>query len=232
MNIGDRVEITCMITGEYHFQKQIGWMTQEMTIWKMEDAEGSIFVWKTTSSIGIDRTDARGHWFWEGAKKRDTVRIKATIKGVGEYKGEKQIELQRVKCLHIDHAPTEEEIREDIRKKQLESMLEGDILLRMKYSNAQEHYADCEVLKGSWDKVTCTIQVIVRNGRLKNSGTRGKHFNRYLFCPAQYADASYKWDAIPDRIVYRAVDEEHARKQMLKDDPEKANWICYTSLRK
>ena len=216
MQIGERVEISAEIVGEYSFQKHIGWKTEEFNIFKMVDPEGRVFVWKTTASIGIDREDARGHWYWEGASKRDTVRIKATVKGVGEYKGEKQIELSRVKCLHIDHAPTIEEIRENERARQLASMREGDILLRMRHSNWEDHYADCEILKGSYDRISGTIQVIVRAGRLKASGTRGKHYAGYQF---RAPDGS-------KCITYRAVDEDHAYRHMIKEYPEYAAWKC------
>lgn len=229
MNAGDRIEITCTLVGEYQYQRQFGWQTQWVSIYKMKDSEGRIFVWKTTSALGIDRQDKNGCWYFEGANKRDTVRIKATIKGFGEYKGEEQIELQRVKVQQIDHAPSEEQIREDIRKRQLESMQDGDILLRMRYSARQEHYADCEVLKGSFDEMDGTIQVIVRKGRLKASGVRGKHFLRYCFVPA--ADAGKSFNELSDYAIYSAVDKEHAFAHLLKDHPECTDWELWTIYR-
>lgn len=227
MKIGDRIQTQATLVGEFKFTKTFGWNTVETTIYKMEDAEGRIFVWKTTASLGIDSTDKRGHWVWDGVKRRDSFEFKATVKGVGEYKGEKQIELQRVKVLSIDHAPTVEEIRANKRQAQLDAMEEGDILYRCKWSAAQEHYADCEVLEGSYDKLDNTVQVIVPANRMKASGVRFKHFERFVFVPKGQVEERYP----KDFAVYRAVDEEHAYRHLLKDHPDCAAWVCKTAYR-
>ena len=52
---------------------------------------------------------------------------------------------------------------------------------RMKYKNYKEHYADCETVPSSYDKGTKSIEVIIPDGRMKNSGVRGHHFRGYQF---------------------------------------------------
>jgi len=227
MLVGDRIQMDVTLVGDFTFSKWFGWKEVETHIYKLEDAEGRVFVWKTTASLGMDSTDKRGNWVFDAVSRNDACTIKATIKGVGEYKGEKQIELQRVKVLSIVHAPTREEIRENKRKAQLEAMQEGDILYTTTYAQAKEHYADCEILAGSYDKRWRTIQVIVPKGRMVNSGVRFKKFSRYVLCPPAYANVERSAD-LPVYAVYRAVDEEHALLHHRKEHPEDADWVCYT----
>ena len=94
----------------------------------------------------------------------------------------------------------------------------------MPYRQYKEHYSDCETVIVSFDRHEdshgiChgdpTIKVIIRAGRLKNSGVRGKHF--YWF---KFEDGNGRV------LCYRAVCEENARKQMTKGHPEREDWEC------
>ena len=49
-------------------------------------------------------------------------------------------------------------------------------IIRMKYKAYKEHYSDCETVYDSYDKGNKSIEVIIPEGRMKNSGVRGKKF--------------------------------------------------------
>ena len=180
----------------------------------MKDAEGNILVWKTTSVLMT----------WDEAKqdndvisKGDTMLISGKVKEHSEYKGIKQTVLTRCKFSLVAHAPDPVEVK---REQQMQSLEDGDFIWKMPYRQYKEHYSDCETVAGSFDdyegKHHATIEVIIRKGRLKNSGVRGEHFKGFLF-------------QSPDRkngTVYRAVCEENAQKRLLKDHPDRADWEC------
>lgn len=52
--------------------------------------------------------------------------------------------------------------------------------IRMRYRDYKQHYADCGNL-GDYDKNSRTITVLVPDGRIKESGTRGQSFHYYEF---------------------------------------------------
>lgn len=54
-------------------------------------------------------------------------------------------------------------------------------VIRMKYKAYKEHYADCETVYDSYEKGSKSIEVIIPEGRIKNSGVRGKKFHYYEF---------------------------------------------------
>lgn len=190
-------------------------------IYTMKDAEGNILVWKTTSmmSIELDK-DAKqyGDQFYF-PHKGDQLRITGKVKEHGEYKGTQQTILTRCKYELIKAAPTKEEIEEQQRKAQLESLAEGDFIWKMPYKQYKEHYADCETVVGSYEFDEwkgSSIKVIIRAGRLKNSGVRGQHFSGFQFRTDEGM-----------LVCYRAVSEDNARKQMKKDFPNSdESWEC------
>lgn len=47
---------------------------------------------------------------------------------------------------------------------------------RMFYRMYKNHYADCETIPGSYDKATKSIEVVIPDGRMKKSGTRGQRY--------------------------------------------------------
>lgn len=53
--------------------------------------------------------------------------------------------------------------------------------IRMPYRAYKTSYPDCETLIGSYDKSNKTIVVCIPDGRMKNSGVRGKCFHWYTF---------------------------------------------------
>lgn len=86
---------------------------------------------------------------------------------------------------------------------------------RMLYRRYKSHYSDCDTVPDSYDKTTKSIDVFLPDGREKPSGVRGKHFRGYEFITDR-----------GNRVCYRAVCEENARKQMKKDFANSDNWEC------
>lgn len=80
---------------------------------------------------------------------------------------------------------------------------------RMHYGRYKKHYADCKTVKGSYDKNTKTVEVMIPDGRMKKSGVRGERYFVYdLYCineNGQYC-----------RSLYKAVCEENAMKRHVK----------------
>lgn len=52
---------------------------------------------------------------------------------------------------------------------------------KMLYRRYKQHFADCETVPGSYDPASKTIEVLLPEGRLKPSGTRGKRFHWLTF---------------------------------------------------
>lgn len=85
-NVGDRISAEVTLERKINVEvPAFGFGTQWMTIYTFSDHDGNKLVWKTSGSLGrcVDEGEA--------------ITIKGTIKKHGEYKGEKQTELQRVK---------------------------------------------------------------------------------------------------------------------------------------
>ena len=51
----------------------------------------------------------------------------------------------------------------------------------MLYRRYKQHYADCETVAGSYDKEHKTIKVLIPDGRMKPSGTRGHSYHYIEF---------------------------------------------------
>lgn len=218
MKIKDRIEMEATLKCEYKYEKAYGWNVQEHTIYIMEDAEGQQYKWDTTAHMCLDIYDEEGTWCPEFARVGDKVRIKGTVKDFAEYKGTPQVVLTRCKCIEIIcKAPTEEQIAEQKKQEQLDSLQEGDFIWEMPYRQYKKHYADCETVIGSYkcdEYEPARIKVIIRNGRLKASGVRGCHFSGYMLQNSK-----------GEQMVYRAVSEENALKRASKAYPDET-WEC------
>ena len=182
----------------------------------MTDAEGNSLVWKTTNDLML----------WDEKKeendmirKGDTMSITGTVKEHTDYKGVPQTVLTRCKFSLVSHAPTEDALNKAKAEQQMQTLEKGDFIWEMPYRQYKEHYSDCETISGSYNdhngEKHPTIAVIIRNGRLKNSGVRGKHYSGYEFIANDGTKA-----------VRRAVSEENARKRLEKDYPELNGWEC------
>jgi len=219
--IGKRIELSLTLVGKFQYMTSFGYRQIENTVYKMQDADGNILVWKTSSgNLGIESVNQRGDYVWDNVHKGDSFTCKATVKENGEYKGEPQTSLTRVKVLSISHVPTKQELDERKAQEQLDSLQGEDFIWRMPYKQYKEHYSDCETVAGSFDNGeqfhtrTSTIQVIIRQGRLVPSGTRGKFYSGYEFTNSRGG-----------KIVYRAVSEENALRRCEKEFPGES-WKC------
>jgi len=76
----------------------------------------------------------------------------------------------------------------------------------MPYRQYKQHYADCEIVNGSYDERNKTIEVIIPEGREKPSGVRGQRFSGYELWAQDSAGKAF-------HICYRAVSRENAMKQ-------------------
>ena len=201
--VGKRMELSLTLKKTFEFSTTFGYRPQTMYIYSFEDASGNVFVWKTATAIGMDKEvslkngDSRIEF--DFVHNGDSIIVKATIKEHSEYKGIEQTVLSRV--------PTKYEINEQRRIEQLETLAEGDFVWHMPYRQYKSHYADCETLANSYSREDVTIGVIIRNGRLVNSGVRGKHFGGYVFT----VDGKH--------VSYRAVSWENAEKRCRADFP-------------
>lgn len=84
-------------------------------------------------------------------------------------------------------------------------------IIRMKYKAYKEHYSDCETVYDSYDKGNKSIEVIIPEGRMKNSGVRGKKFYYYTF------EGVEKLTGRHARTTIKAVSVENARKYLAQD---------------
>lgn len=211
---GLRVSLEVTLVGEYEYEDTFGYYSTTKFIYTFKDSEGNTLVWKTGCVIGIDIGNDN-YCAFDPVYRGDRIKIKATVKELSEYKGEPQVVLTRVKVVSfLKRALTKEEKEEIKSKEQLATLKENDIIYEMPYRQYKERYADCETLAGSYNDEFGTIKVIVREGRLKPSGVRGKHFKGYEFT-----------DESGNKVVYRAVSEENALKRAQKDFPD-CNWKC------
>lgn len=192
-----------------------------------EDADGNIIVWKSTNMVeyindGSENPKRKGDL--EFVTKGSKVELTGTVKEHSMYKDQEQTAVTRCKFKLVERAKTDDEIRQEKLEAQLASIGEHDLVWEMYYRQYKAHYSDCETIIGSYDEHLdshgnatdhATIKVIIREGRLKNSGVRGQHFRGYEFTSDE-----------GKTVCYRAVSEENARKQMKKEFPNSDNWEC------
>lgn len=207
-----RVEMKVKLVGDYQYdrQKYAGYGYETVSIYKMTDDDGTIYVWKTTSWLAYND---------EPINRGSVIVIAASVKGQSEYNGEAQTELTRVKVKEvIEMGKSIEQIqaeREQARKakrdEQMASLKGEDFVWTMPYKQYKERYADCETVIDSFVRPrfgVSYIDVIIREGRLKPSGVRGKHFHSYRLA----------WEEEDGRHTgaFVAVDYEHAEAQFHK----------------
>lgn len=204
-----RVEMRVKLVGDYQYdrQKYASYGYETVSIYKMTDESDKVYVWKTTSWLALnDKPINRG----------SIIVITASIKGEAEYKGEKQIELTRVKVKEVIEVgktweqiqAEKEQTRKAKRAEQMASLKGNDFIWTMPYKQYKERYADCETVIDSFVRPrfgVSHIDVIIREGRLKASGVRGKHFHSYRLA----------WEEEDGRHTgaFVAVDYEHAEAQ-------------------
>lgn len=79
-------------------------------------------------------------------------------------------------------------------------------VIKMLYSGYKKSYSDCEIVPGTYDKATKTIDVIIPDGRMKKSGVRGKTY-KYM-----YFDGIENGTNRKVRVCVKSIDRDHAIK--------------------
>lgn len=203
-----RIKVTGVLTKDITFERPAyaGFGRMETVhIFKITGNDGTVYVWKTaTGCLGMEIEapyetrdnvyyhDEQKHVaiLWNGIDEGDTFTFTASVKGESTYKGEQQTEIQRVKVVEIIDQPKKRAAADKAARKQaqLDSIGENDLVWTMPYRQYKAHYSDCETIIDSYTEYEtdynreyspATIKVIIRDGRLKNSGVRGKHFSEY-----------------------------------------------------
>lgn len=213
--IGSKIEFTARLVGKFTFNTCFG----NQAIYKMVDVSDpeTVFVWKTSTGLYMDVVSEDGSVKPDGAFKNDVVTVKCTVKAFSEYKGEPQVEITRAKLINVVHAVTKAQLDAEKKEKQVASLGDGDRIIKMDYKRYKNHYSDCETVAGSfirYDNGLSDIEVIVRAGRMKNSGVRGQRYAGYEFT-----------NELGEKAVYRAVCESNATKRVNKENPGH-NWKC------
>ena len=178
-----RVDMKVKLVGEYQYdrKKYASYGYETVSIYKMTDESDKVYVWKTTSWLAYND---------EPINRGSVIVIAATVNGESEYNGEMQTELTRVKVKEViemgkswEQIQAErEQAREAKKAEQLASLKGEDFIWRMPYKQYKERYADCETVIDSFSRPrfgTASIEVIIREGRLKASGVRGRHFHSF-----------------------------------------------------
>lgn len=192
-----------------------------------EDEAGNTVVWKSTNIVetindGKDDPNRKGDVVF--IPTGSTVELTGTVKDHSIYKDAEQTVVTRCKFKLIERAKTQQEIQQEKTEAQQASIGENDIVWEMSYRQYKAHYSDCETVIGSYNDHTDshgnrhgdpTIKVIIREGRLKNSGTRGKHYSGFEFTGNDGT-----------KVVRRAISEETALKRLRKEYPNVENWEC------
>lgn len=226
--IGDRITADVKMVSIFEYKDyKFSYYGATRYIYTMRDDAGNVLVYKSGAYLAI-KTGDKDRWgnpVETGIRRGDKISISGMVKDHSEYKGTKQTVLQRVRVKAlVERQPTKQELEDKKREEQIASLADGDFRWRMPYKQYKEHYSDCEILAGSFDDgcdshgrkiAETTVEVIIRDGRLKNSGVRGKHFYGFEFRTDNGG-----------LVCYRAVSEENARKRMLKDYPESGSWEC------
>ena len=227
----EKIKVEVTMANIYKYEAPaFGYGYETRYIYTMQDEAGTVYVWKTTVHLserievkkgdGCEYDERDGKWYgYKPVNKGDRIIITASVKGQGEYKGQPQTELTRVKFVErtYDAAGERKEKKENKKVEQMDSIKDGDFIWEMPYKQFKEHYNDCETVIDSYDdhegRLPATIKVIIREGRLKASGVRGQHFSGYEFF---FIDT----DGKKARVCYRAVSEGNAMKRLLREFPK------------
>lgn len=196
-------EVKLVYETEYSRKAFSGYRDETVHVYKLSDGD-TMYVWKTTGFLKNETVvgDEVETYF---PKVGDILKIRATVKGVTEYKGKPQTEINRVKVVDVVLRYKDAKYAE-----QMESIKGKDFIwYRMPYKQYKQHYSDCETVVDSYrvyDNRPATIDVIIREGRLKASGVRGQH---YLLVLLENEDGQLQ--------SYQAMSEENALSRAEKE---------------
>lgn len=216
--VGKKFEAVVTLEKIAKYASYYGYRAETMLIYIMKDEEGNSLVWNTSGVLKVEKIDDDGFVDTIFPKENDKIRIKGTVKNFSQYKGKDQIEIQRTKMLElVEAAETKEQKENREKEEQLASLKDGDFIwTEMPYKQYKEHYSDCEKLAGSYKVIggKSYVSVIIREGRLKASGTRGEHYVGYELTGEDGT-----------KVTYRAICEENAVKRANKEIKQQ-RWEC------
>lgn len=213
--IGDKITFEATVKSIRKFASSYGY-NRSFNIYVMEDAEGNTIVWKSSSIMMVDEGTNHTNYY---IKRGDKLSITATVKDHKEYKGTNQTVILRPKYKVLSKSMTREEYLDMKAKELLATLQERDYTWEIPFKQYKQHYSDCETVPGSFKEGTqyqpkALITIIVRKGRMKNSGVRGETFGYYTFKNEH-----------GNTITYKAVSEENATKRVNKENPGHT-WKC------
>lgn len=213
--IGDKITFEATVKSIKEFASNYGY-NRSVNIYTMEDADGNTIVWKSSSIMSVDEGPNYTTYF---IKRGGKLSITATVKDHKEYKGTNQTVILRPKYKVLSKAMTREEYLGMKAKELLATLQEGDYTWEIPFKQYKQHYSDCETVPGSFKEGTqyqpkALITIIVRKGRMKNSGVRGEKFGYYTFR-----------NELGKEITYKAVSEENATNRVNKENPGHT-WKC------
>lgn len=213
--IGDKITFEATVKSIKEFASNYGY-NRSVNIYTMEDVDGNTIVWKSSSIMSVDEGPNYTTYF---IKRGDKLSITATVKDHKEYKGTNQTVILRPKYKVLSKAMTREEYLGMKAKELLATLQEGDYTWEIPFKQYKQHYSDCEAVPGSFKEGTqyqpkALITIIVRKGRMKNSGVRGEKFGYYTFR-----------NELGKEITYKAVSEENATNRVNKENPGHT-WKC------
>lgn len=214
-NIGDKITFEATVKSIKEFSYNYGY-NRSFNIYVLEDAEGNTIVWKSSSIMMVDEGINRPNYY---IKRGDKLSITATVKDHKVYKKTNQTVILRPKYKVLSKSMTREEYLDMKAKELLATLQEGDYTWEIPFKQYKQHYSDCETVPGSFKAPTeyrrqALITIIVRKGRMKNSGVRGETFKYYTF-----------ENELGKKITYKAVSEENATKRVNKENPGHT-WKC------
>lgn len=96
------LELTLINTYWYERESYAGYGYETVNIYTFADESDNCYVWKTTSHLGMWVEKGDGYEDWVFPEAGDKVRMKATVKEHGEYKGNKQTVITRPKVIAIE----------------------------------------------------------------------------------------------------------------------------------
>ena len=166
--VGERLTFNAIVEKRLAFPSVYGY-----TYLNVMNVDGACLVWKGSAPIeGENGSEVVGA----------SITICGTIKAHNNYKGTCQTIINRCKysIVSVPEQPIDKAKREQFKRLESEPV---EIWRKMPYRQYKEHYSDCETVVGSYllKNGNSYVDVIIPEGRLKASGTRGQRYSTYTF---------------------------------------------------
>jgi len=139
-------------------------------IYKFMDKDDNVFTWFTTKVLGFDFVTSRGNVDFEFINEGDKMEIRGTIKSIGEYKGEPQIIITRVKVTNVNKSNLSEdkinELKRIVQLAKYDRMPGVYKVINVSYREYKEKYKEYEVVHGSFKRTDhgSYVDIIIYRG--------------------------------------------------------------------